>query len=192
MTSRLNIPSWSWAANCEGGIHQPDVPGLPWETLLHVRDVQVKLDGGDPFGNVSSGILTISTRLLVPCMIEETHNGEGYNSKFITAIIKTGSISSRCDISWDIITKTAGQNFFLLMVYRGPYGMTGLILRHNGVINGEYTRVGIFDSHNDSLVVFGQGLEKLEKMSEKLVCEGDCCSAKHDENGRKWYTITIL
>lgn len=190
--SRPTMPSWSWAANCEGGIHQPEPPGLPWETLLHVQDAQVKLHGNDPFGSVSSGTLTISSNLLVPGTIQEKDEKEIIR-RFLIAIIKIGDTGFHCDVSWDMkLEEGDDQSFFFLMVYRGPYGMTGLILRRTGTTNGEYRRVGLFDSYNDSLAVLGQNFEKLEVISSGTMREGEYCSVQMDENGKKWFTITIV
>ncbi|KAI9641260.1 hypothetical protein NHQ30_010060 [Ciborinia camelliae] len=192
--SKHSMPSWSWAANCERGIHQPDNPGLPEkETLLYVRDVHVELDGQDPFGGVSSGTLTISSNLLVPGTIQQ-RSGNEFDCKFLTAIIKIGHTGFHCDVSWDSnLEETDDQVFFLLMVDRGPYGMTGLILsRTDTAVNGEYRRVGIFDSYNDSLAIFGQEFEKLEVMSSEIMRKEDYCSVQMDERGKKWYTITII
>ncbi|KAL8336395.1 hypothetical protein RB601_000285 [Gaeumannomyces tritici] len=69
---RYRAPSWSWAA-VDGGLYE-EYPVNPWEThVFTVLDCRVTPRGPDPFGEVSSGLLTVKGSLMDMDFFEYWH-----------------------------------------------------------------------------------------------------------------------
>ncbi|KAF4632622.1 hypothetical protein G7Y89_g5502 [Cudoniella acicularis] len=193
----LSIPSWSWASTL-GSVKTPARDQQLLQPCADIIDVQLDLNG-DPFGKVTGGILTLRSKFLAFCIIRLPNCLPSHGCFKIS----TGVHSFEGQFQWDY----EHQNCFLfpLGVFddgnKGlPQQLRGILIKSTGNKNGQYQRVGIFnirgelDTESLQFLVNGRlGMELEEPWaSATVLTEANYASVNVDEEGIKWYTITIV
>jgi hypothetical protein len=174
---------------------------IPYLSMLKVH---VATDDGDPFGIVKRGIVTIRAKFLIPTTAwPDSKHGYGQIS------IDKKSIRGR--ILWDY-EDCSGQTFMFLPVgivsYRNKEyiaglfrdtSIDGLLLKKFATEKGRYERVGKFEDRKSEKAKSveekfrDQKLELQEaRQSAQVPTETDYILVDIDEDGIKWYTISII
>lgn len=141
-------PSWSWAA-VDGPIRfrTPCYPDQNEPSrLAHVLEASVVPVTTDPFGQIVSGVLTLSCCQLVSGTF---YLGDGWVSSFEIAGQKLGL---HVDFDYLYSPDTGEVDAVLLVLYGRvslSYGMFGLVLQASESVQGKYHRIGSFLTWND-------------------------------------------
>jgi len=200
--SKPKIPSWSWAA-VKGRVQFPE----EWETPLHsymrVVDVRVTLAGNDPFGDVDGGILTVSSNHIFYCWADPPHEKNmGHNGDEV--FIGNRSLKPiRGEVRWHYQESYTPQcvlflvdirNVFRSQLYQKDRCLNALLLKKTGNEKGQYERVGRFqvsELEGDGIKYLEIALERISEVDDVL-SEADYISVDYDDEGTKWYTVTIV
>ncbi|KAI9643378.1 hypothetical protein NHQ30_007997 [Ciborinia camelliae] len=199
------LPSWSWTAvSCEVGI--PEDTFVFQESYIDITSIDMTLEEEHDglFGHVKGGILTIRSKYMIKTLIERAPLPHRHQ-------ISIGEINMDCSIQWDY--KDNGLQSLdnsILILPIGSLDETGecmcILLQNTDKINGQYERVGaLFPEpgyHRSSYYRFRDIMKLIEEEqfqelgiseeSKTFPSEKDYLSIDVDEDGRKWYTITIV
>ena len=173
------------------------------ESHIKIIDVFVTLDWSssvDPFGFVNGGVLTISSKIILRCAVDDMLN------------ILIGQNMLSGGVLWDYeVGKDLAKSCLLVPVGTfdckawvkelsgpEPCRLGSLILKPTGNKNGQYERLGSFEARHTTKSAVDNLLQDLfEKMKGSkeaawVPTEADYLSVDVDDEGSKWYTITII
>jgi hypothetical protein len=210
---KFQIPSWSWAA-VKGEVTPPRMDETLLDSYIRVVDVRVTLASDNPFGDVDGGILTVSSKLFTYCWVnppqhDNIHENVGLNDD---EVIIGGRLLNpiRGQVTWDH-EENYGREcaLFLVNIRRATRlgntkCLSALLLKSTDKGKGRYERVGLlevwgieglggdFMKHLDSALERVSQMLKGPKEDDDFLTEAGCLSVDYDEEGIKWYTITIV
>jgi hypothetical protein len=199
--SKPRIPSWSWAA-VRGQVLYPETWVTPLHSYMRVVDVRVTLAGSDPFGDVDSGILTVSSKHVIYCWADPPHEKSmGHNGDEV--FIGNRSLKPiRWEVRWDyeenytskcVLFLVDIRNLFKSQHHQKDRCLNALMLKKTGKEKGQYERIGRFqvsELEEDRIKHLEIVLERISEVDD--FPSEECISVDHDGEGTKWYTITII
>jgi hypothetical protein len=180
--------------------HIKEAVVIPCAELI---EAQVTLAGSDRQGDVQGGVLIMKSKFPAFCTTKE-FDSQGSRQKTIP--IASHSIEELK--FWDF--EAAERHHHLMFpiaifecVNDKTLSLKGLLLRRTGVANGQYQRLGMFQIWEElengsaeflqSLFEDELGVERRVPWgSRKSPTEADYVSREVDDEGTKWYTITII
>ena len=159
---RYRAPSWSWAS-LDGSITWAASLSSDTESPNHIRcfkllDVSVIAVGADPMGGISSGRLTLSSKLRAISAVMRNNSGHQFGCH---DILQGGAVIGEGRLDLDSMS-LAEPGLFALLIYRhlyhtadGSYSSpAGLLLRRVSEM-GQYQRIGTFE-----FLARGRGLRR--------------------------------
>jgi hypothetical protein len=201
------VPSWSWLS-LRGDIFMHPSRYILLESYIKVVDVVITFEGSptcDPFSLIDGGVLTISTQRILPCIVHRNPSCDGdseYGRLHTEIHVAERAVDA---IAFMDYNDQRDLNEICVLVPIGTfhdpddiYGENkathhGLILKRTQK-NGQYKRIGAFFMEYDTIEPRYTLLQDLFKRAEApayMPIESDYQSIAV-EDGKTWYTITII
>ncbi len=212
-------PTWTWAS-IDGRVNwNTTQTGVLEATHIHVVDASIKIDGLDPFGQVTSGSLSLACSTMATGCLSQPNNAkviqEGSLKIALTGLEKeefTIQIDSLSDLEH---VDTALVHFLPILsgrtgtsIRRGEDWIQqemveGILLRATGHAKGEYTRIGSFSflnnrdnfslyNNNKDKNMYGPFMKILEETG-RVTAEAACAEVIVDpEHPDQQFVITII